>query len=98
MVIVYLFRMDAESQPEGLEVNSQGSQEATPGKQADQRTPRRQDVGATNRRRRKPAYRSAGHSLRLLSPNASSSRFTIRRTGHSTSSPATPKEQSMSCQ
>ena len=41
------FRMDAEYQPEGLEVNSQGSHEATPGKQADQISERRQDVGAT---------------------------------------------------
>jgi len=38
--------MDAECQPERLEVNSQGWHEATPGRKADQIPPRRQDVGA----------------------------------------------------
>ncbi|MHB0936044.1 MAG: hypothetical protein ACYDCO_04145 [Armatimonadota bacterium] len=41
-----LFRMDAECQPEGLEVNSPGLHEATPGKGSLPTYPRRQDVGA----------------------------------------------------
>jgi len=46
-VIVNLFRLEAESHPEGVKVNSQGWHEATPGREAYQHTPRRQDVGAT---------------------------------------------------
>jgi len=38
--------MDAESQPEGLEVDSPGSHEATPGRKAYHIPLRRQEVGA----------------------------------------------------